>query len=275
MQGLPLGFFAFALGAIVGSYLNVLVLRYNTGKTHGGRSMCFSCGKQLGVHELVPIASYLFQRGRCRGCGSGISKQYILVELLTAVTFYLIYYKTLGAVNVSFEIGLTLFAMYAFMFALLIAISVYDMRHKIIPDLLVYLFAAAALGRSIYMYQLGVITSRGNLYLYLGSGVVLASFFAALWFVSRGKWMGLGDAKLALGIGWLLPFPQNVTAIFMAFWVGAIVGIGLMLVSKFLKQWRKGRPVGFKSELPFAPFLVVGVYVVFFMNWSILSWGLG
>jgi prepilin signal peptidase PulO-like enzyme (type II secretory pathway) len=77
----------FVFGSIIGSFLNVLILRFNTGATFGGRSKCFSCGRELRWYDLVPILSFLFLRGRCRFCKSKISLQYPTVELITGLIF--------------------------------------------------------------------------------------------------------------------------------------------------------------------------------------------
>ncbi len=88
------GIFFFILGIVVGSFLNVIVLRFRSGlKATQGRSICFSCGKTLQWYELIPVASFLFQGARCRGCNSRISWQYPLVELLTGAIFILVFLK--------------------------------------------------------------------------------------------------------------------------------------------------------------------------------------
>ena len=82
----------FVFGTIIGSFLNVVILRYGTGKSFAkGSSQCFSCGKKLSWYELVPILSFLFQKGKCKGCGSKISWQYPLIETITGVLFLLIF----------------------------------------------------------------------------------------------------------------------------------------------------------------------------------------
>ena len=79
--------FYFIFGTIVGSYLNVVVLRYYLKSSLKGRSFCFSCGKKLNWYELVPVLSYIALKGHCKGCKSKISPQYLVVELLTGVLF--------------------------------------------------------------------------------------------------------------------------------------------------------------------------------------------
>ena len=75
--------FLFILGTLLGSFLNVVILRYHTGMGLGGRSMCMSCGKKLHAHELIPLFSYLLQRGKCRSCKSSLSIQYPIIEALS------------------------------------------------------------------------------------------------------------------------------------------------------------------------------------------------
>jgi prepilin signal peptidase PulO-like enzyme (type II secretory pathway) len=249
-----ISFFVFCFGLIVGSFLNVVIYRYNTGQTVGGRSMCLSCSKMLHWYELVPVFSYLAQRGKCRGCRVAVSSQYVIVELLTAIIFTLIFNFQFPIFNEFSTQAIFKLILSLIVSAILIVITVYDLRHKIIPDGLVYAFII-----------LSFITLIGNWKLEIGnfdlvSGCLIFLFFASLWLISQGKWMGLGDAKL--GIGWFLPFPQNVSAVVLSFWTGALVGILLLLA-----KWKK---TTLKSEMPFAPFLVLGFFLAYFFNISIL-----
>ncbi len=135
---------AFIFGCVIGSFLNVVSLRFKTGKGLNGRSMCMSCGKTLTWKELVPVFSFLVQKGKCHGCKSKISWQYPLVELATGTLFALIFWQTLKYATISpAVIAITL--IYLISTCLLIVITVYDIRHKIIPDSLVYTFDTLAL----------------------------------------------------------------------------------------------------------------------------------
>lgn len=87
------GIFFFLFGLIIGSFLNVVIYRYNTGRSVQGRSGCLSCGKTLSAVELIPLFSFIFQKGKCHGCGSKISWQYPLVEFSTGIAFTLIAFK--------------------------------------------------------------------------------------------------------------------------------------------------------------------------------------
>jgi leader peptidase (prepilin peptidase)/N-methyltransferase len=246
----------FIFGTIVGSFLNVFILRYNTGLSFmKGRSKCFSCGKKLFWHELVPVISYLFLKGKCSECKSKISAQYPLIELLTGILFVAIFWK----------IGLTLLLpFYLFLGALLVAISVYDFMHKIIPDGMVFTFDIVA--RILLFIKVGFLNVfHMPFFLDIFSGLILFAFFAFLWLVSSGKWMGFGDAKLALGVGWLLGLSGGIMAIMLAFWIGAIVSL-LLLAFQKLNLSRLSLTI--KSEIPFAPFIILGLFLEFFTNWG-------
>jgi len=149
------------------------------------------------------------------------------------------------------------------MFSLLIVISVYDMRHKIIPDKLVYIYAVIALF-SIFVNQTGM----GSFFITpplmsVLSGPLFALPFALLWLVSRGRWMGLGDAKLTLGLGWMLGPLATLAMITLSFWIGAVVGLALMFFSR--------RKIGMKTEIPFAPFLIISTFIIFIFSVDIFS----
>lgn len=261
------GLFAFIFGAIIGSFLNVVSLRWNTGMGVGGRSKCFSCGKGLVWHELIPLVSFASQKGRCKKCRSKISWQYPVVEFLSGAVFVLIFVK-FPPLDVASAITTLL---YLFISAILIVITVYDIKHKIIPDSLSYGFAAIAFV-SLFLgtggaTALGTTGTAGifhiPLLINLLAGPLCALPFLILWAVSKGTWMGLGDAKLMLGIGWTLGFIGAVSAMILAFWIGAVVSVAWMLVA-FKKV--KGN-----YEIPFAPYLILGMYIVLFSGLLVID----
>ncbi len=248
----------FILGLIIGSFLNVVIYRYNTGRTLSGRSGCLSCGKKLTWYELVPVLSFLVQRGKCRLCYSKISWQYPLVELSTGLLFVLVYLQLAPS-------NWPLFAFYAFTVSLLMVITVYDLRHQIIPDLFVGLFILAGL---VYPFFFpGLIFTK--LVFVLGGGVVTALPLFILWAISHGRWLGFGDVKLALGLGLFLGVRDGLSALMLAFWLGALVGLALIAVSNLLKKRKKS--YNMKSEVPFAPFLIVSFLITLFFNFNVID----
>lgn len=258
MEYIPL-LLSFIFGTIVGSFLNVVSLRFNTGKTVGGRSKCMTCGNQLSWIELIPIASFLAQKGSCRKCKSKISWQYPLVEFMAGAAFVLIFFKFPPTDLISTFTTLV----YIFATCLLIVISVYDIKHKIIPDSFVYSFDALAL---IALFIGGSSWWHIPSFWALIAGPLLAMPFAFLWLVSRGKWMGLGDATLMLGIGWFLGISGGVNAIFLAFWIAAFVSVVWLFVT-----YKKFKP---KTEVPFGPYLIIGMYLVLLLNIQVIDMSL-
>jgi leader peptidase (prepilin peptidase)/N-methyltransferase len=145
--------------------------------------------------------------------------------------------------------------------------SVYDLKHKIIPDGLVFTFDAIAL--ILFFIKIGFTGAfSGQGFLDLLAGPILFIFFALLWSISSGKWMGFGDAKLALGVGWFLGLIGGISAIMFAFWIGAIFSLIVMALEK-LNLSRLGLTI--KSEIPFAPFIIIAVLLEFLTNWNVLQ----
>ena len=247
--------FAFAFGAIIGSFLNVVIYRYNTGTSLTcGRSMCFSCGKILSWYELIPVVSFVFQRGRCLGCKSKISWQYPLVEIITGVLFMAVFAEQYSIFETTYLLVLM---------SIFVVISVYDIRHKIIPDGFVYAFIVLSL---VYL----ILTPGVQLIDWL-AGPILFLPFAGLWFFSKGTWMGFGDAKLALGIGWFLGFYAGLSAIILAFWIGSVFGLVLIGMGKIGNFLPFKKRLSLKSEIPFGPFLILAMLLVFFFNIDVFS----
>lgn len=266
-----LGIFIFLLGLVVGSFLNVVILRLDENypiKGIMGRSHCPNCKKKLNWYELIPVFSFLIQKGRCRGCGAKISWQYPAVEIITGILFLIIAYSLQFTVYsfLNFETFKYLNLLYLFViFSILIVITVYDIRHKIIPDSMVFLFAGLSL---LFM----LVTQWGNLVWFeVLAGLILATPFAILWLISQGRWIGFGDAKLALGIGWFLGLIDGLSAIIISFWIGSVFGIFLILLSKLQSLSFINKNFTIKSEIPFAPFLILGTILIFFFHWDVLG----
>ena len=247
----------FVLGTIVGSFLNVVVYRYNTGLSFvTGRSKCFSCGKHLHWYELLPLFSFLMLGGKCLKCNSKISYQYFAVEFVTGAIFSGLFLK----------FGLTsLLPLYFLIASILIIIAVYDFKHKIIPDGMSLIFIILSIFVFIFTHNLSEVFNLPAL-LDLLAALILFAFFAFFWLVSGGKWMGFGDAKLAIGVGFLLGFSGGIFAIMMAFWIGAIFSLIIMLLQK-IKIFKS--KLSLKSEVPFAPFIIIAVFIQLFTSWNI------
>lgn len=246
----------FISGLIIGSFLNVVILRFNTARSLGGRSACMVCQNKLKWYELIPVFSFVALRGRCKSCKTKISFQYPLVEFISGVFFVLLFLKFRYVFYADLVIFSYTYLYYAFMFSLLLVISVYDLKHKIIPDLLSFIFGFVSFVGLFFFTTSGFSPHVPSLLEFLSGGLV-ALPFALFWLISMGRWMGLGDAKLAIGLGWLLGLSRAFSGVIVAFWSGAIVGVFLMFLSK---------KHGMKSEIPFAPFLVFGTFLAFLLE---------
>ena len=247
----------FILGTIIGSFINALVYRIQNDEDFLlKRSHCPNCKHTLSPLELIPILSFLFLKGRCKNCNKKISLQYPLIELLSGILFVIPY--LFSAFN------LYLFFYYPLIF-LLIIIFAYDLKYYLIPDIFTYtaiiiglgfnLFKDIKLGRNLFILE--SFSLQGIL-----SGLGVALFFFILVFLSKEKWMGKGDIGLGFLLGLLLGWPKVVVGFFLAFFVGSVVGIILVLFQK----------KGMKAKIPFGPFLVLGTIIGMFWGTTLLNW---
>lgn len=274
--------FLFLFGLIIGSFLNSLIYRlalpnFSLRNLDGlkGRSFCPECKHTLGWRDLIPVLSFLFLRGKCRYCQKPISGQYPLVELATGIIFALIFNFSAFAQGFGgqaiFQFSNSFFLL--FISSLLIVVFVFDLKHYLIPDEIVYSgIAVSAAYRFLSVWELGnwdlienwkLVIENSELILNpLASAFLAALFFYAVYHFSRGRGLGFGDVKLAFLMGLLLAFPKIVVALFFAFFSGAIIGVGLMALGK----------KSLKSELPFAPFLVSGVFFALFFGERVVNY---
>lgn len=244
-------------GLVVGSFLNVAILRFGV-KSIGGRSACVHCGAHLRPFELIPLLSYVALLGRCTHCRARISPQYPLVEASTGILFALVGAASLPLFSTLLALGIV---------SLLICIFVFDLYHTLIPDAWVVPFSLLAL---LFSASLIPVAATFMTLMLLLSGPLAALPLFLLWAYSRGAWMGFGDVKLALGIGFLLGMPFGVEAVFFAFVIGAVVSVCILLplprLLAFCGLRGKRRSGGYtmKSEVPFGPFLIASCLLVWF-----------
>ena len=254
----------FILGLIVGSFLNVLVYRLHSAeKLFWDRSRCPSCKHIIRWYDNMPVLSFILLRGHCRDCKKRISWQYPLVEISTGFIFAAIGYAFFN-LNILNTWLVTTY--YLIISGALITILVYDWLYLEIPAVVIWVALSLSVTFNLLFdwFQTKQITSVLDVTTYSG---VLAGFLAFLFFFilvagSDEKWMGMGDAYLVLFLGFVLGWPKLLLALFLAFSLGAIYGIIMIILGK-----RK-----MKSQVPFAPFLVLGTFIALFFYLPITSW---
>lgn len=236
------------IALLIGSFLNVCIYRIPRAESIAfPPSHCPKCQHQLGPSELIPLFSFLWQRGRCRHCGAVISWRYPLVELLTTLLLTLVYLRFGWSLELVYYGGLT---------ALLLVISFIDLDSMLIPTRLVGLGMVMSIAYNLHTRQpwwdwlLAVILGYGLFYL--------------IFMLSRGG-MGGGDVRLAGMLGSVLGLRLLALALLIAFVSGAVVGL-LLLVSG-----RADR----KTAIPFGPFLAGGCFIGFIWGQALLDWYLG
>jgi len=240
----------FILGAILGSFLNVVIDRLSTGRgIVGGRSYCEHCKKTLSPIDLIPIFSYLFLGGKCRFCRKKIPVRLIVVETLSGLTFLFVATLAMNQIVTIVSAIFLVIILWSF-----IGIFFADIEYGIIPDLLVIVSTVAT---AFYLYE-----KHLSLTNHLYSGLCALIFFLILFAITKGRGMGFGDVKFSFVLGLLLGFPSVIVALYIAFLTGALVSIILVV-------WRKLRFFG--STIPFGPFLVISVIISLFWGDQILQ----
>lgn len=239
--------FAAFIGALFGSFFNVVAYRLPRGESLSHpRSRCPGCETPIKPYDNVPILSWLALRGKCRACGSRISLRYPLVEASTAVLCGLVVLTK----------GFDEDAILPLVFVLLmVPVTLIDLDHRIIPNKLMIIGAAAAPALVLWLEPDAIAE-------HLIAGVAAGGFFlVAVLAYPRG--MGVGDIKLAAVLGLFLGRAVG-PAIFIALISGTLVGALIMA--------RKGVAEGRKTAVPFGPFLALGGVVALFVGDAMVDW---
>lgn len=269
--------FVFIIGAIVGSFLNVVIHRVpNEESIVFPNSACPNCKTPIKAYDNIPVLSWLILRGKCRGCKSPISARYPAVELLTAFVYLLVYVQT----------GLTpMLPVYLAFVSAMIALIFIDAEHMILPNVITYpLLVIALLVRISFPLIFGENYFSDTAYApatYLaGQPAWLISLFGAvvgalvgggsLWFVGavwkklRGvDAMGLGDVKMMLGVGALIGWRLAFLSIFLGAFAGALIGI--VVISR-----QKDKDL--QTQLPFGIFLGAGSILSILFGEQLIGW---
>ena len=224
-----------------------------------GRSACPHCHHTLAAIDLVPLVSYIMLGGRCRYCHKPISSRYVFIELVTGLLF-LSAFLAIGPTN---YFGYAVLGRSLFCIAVFVVVFVIDFEHFLILDRVV-LPATAVVLASNFLLDL----ASGSFGLHsptvtgLIAGMVGFGLTWLLWRISRGKWIGLGDAKLLLFLGVTLLCTGLLVGYFVALALGTAVSIVLLATGKKTM----------KSPLPFGTFLVIGGYISLLYGQSIWNW---
>lgn len=223
----------FLYGLVIGSFLNVCIYRIPLGQGLAReRSHCMSCGHKLSWYELIPLFSYLIQRGKCRKCGAKISKQYPIIEALNALLYVLVFWVH----------GFSLESViYCLMTSALIVLSVIDFRTYEIP-----------LGINIFILTIGLVhvfMDLSNWYRY-GIGLLSVSIpLCILYYATKGRAIGGGDVKLMAAAGLLLGYKLIIFAFFLGCIIASVCHIARMKIS------------GEGRVLAMGPYLSVGIFI--------------
>ncbi len=245
-------FWIFILGVVIGSFLNVVILRTYYGDSFlRTRSFCPSCRKKIVWYDNIPLWSFFMLKGRCRNCNRKISFQYPVVELVSGILFLAVFYIDFNFLNLK-----SLFVLLRdwLIVSILIVIFVQDLKWYVILDKIILPATGIVFGLNLFLRE-----DFWNLSL---AAFIGAGFFLWQFLISRGRWVGEGDIRLGAFMGVVLGFPKILIALFLAYILGSLIGIFLVLINKKKMS----------SKMPLAVFLVPATFAVLFGGDKILNW---
>ena len=241
----------FILGLIVGSFCNVCIYRIPKNESIiYPASHCPKCRTTIKPVDNIPLLSYILLKGRCRNCGSKISIQYPVVELLTGIIYLIIY----------LIYGLSIQSLvYIILSSALIIIAFIDLNEQIVPDVISLPGIGVGLILSFFVPYLSFINSA--LGVVVGGGIILIIALVGS-MIFKKEAMGGGDVKLAAMIGAFLGWRYTIISLFLGFFLGALAGIFLVL-SKIKSK---------EDMVPFGPFIALGSLITLLWGEKIIAW---
>ncbi|MDA8429301.1 MAG: prepilin peptidase [Geobacteraceae bacterium] len=242
---------SFIFGAVVGSFLNVCIYRMPKGESVvSPPSHCPNCDYRIRWYDNIPLCSYLLLRGKCRGCGTHISLQYPLVELLNGVLTLALFLR----------FGPTLSFLVLFLFcSALVVITFIDLEHQIIPDEISLSGIVAGFFFSFFLQGHSWLNSL--LGILLGGGILLLVASSYQWLTGK-EGMGGGDIKLLAMMGAFLGWKSVLFILFASSLIGSVVGITMMLVQN----------KDSKLAIPFGPYLASAAVLYIFYGRQLINW---
>ena len=234
------------LGLVVGSFLNVCIDRLPRNQSIiDPPSHCPRCGNDLNFKDMIPILSYIWQKGRCRYCGRKISSRYVVVEALTGCLFVLCLMIQ----------GMTIYFLKTCIFvSFLIVITWIDYDYQLILDKVLLCFALIGVVMNLLMGQVGIAD------MFFG-GFICGGILLVVAIVSRGG-MGGGDIKFAAALGLWLGCKMALFGLFLAFIFGGVVSCVLLIL----------RINGRKDMIPYGPFIALGALIVLLYGSNMITW---
>ena len=251
----------FMLGLVLGSFVNAAVWRLKNKKDLlMGRSECTHCHHQLAWYDLIPVASWLLLGGRCRYCNKKISPRYPLVELGLAA--YFVASLAFWPYGFSGTIELLRFTIWIIAGVPLAILFLYDLKWLILPDKVTFPLIGLGIGMAI-LHGLQATSLSAFLTDLCGSLAILSGFYLALYLLSKGRWVGLGDVKLGAGLALLVcDWHLALIAFFLANFIGTLVSIPAIIFKKIQRN----------SHIPFGPFLILGFVIAGLFGQEIMTW---
>ena len=240
--------FVFLLGLLWGSFANVCIIRLPEDKgVISGRSSCPKCKKKISWYDNIPVISYILLRGKCRICNKEISIQYLIVELLIALFFFIEY----------FYFGLTLTTLLLFILTLaLIVIFFIDLKHFIIPDIITFPLMIIGFLKSFDPNLNEIFPNYINSLIggCFGYGIIWGIIFFYKKFKNK-EGMGLGDAKLLAVVGFWFGLDSIPFVIFLS----SVIAL-LVVLPDLIRKTKK-----MSTQIPFGPYIIIGnlIYLLF------------